>query len=94
VGGRRSVEGSDRLVETVVAPGEEVCAIGLYRAAEGGLALDLSPEGRPLRLFRGGAGPAAAALAGDGRTETVVWIVLAALSLALPAAAFVFVSSR
>ncbi len=86
VGDRREVDRGDRLAESVVPEGEEVCAIGLYRAAEGGVAPDGSPGGRPLRLLRGGGDQAAAALARDGRGHLAAGILLLVLSHALLAA--------
>lgn len=80
LGGRRSVERGDRLLETVVPEGEEVCAIGLYHAAEGGVAPDASPQGRPLRLLRGGSEAAAALLAGDGRGQAAAGLALLVVS--------------
>jgi hypothetical protein len=84
--GDREIDRGDRLAETVVPEGEEVCAIGLYRAAEGGVTPDVSPGGRPLRLLRGGGDQAAAALARDGRGHLATGILLLVLSHALLAA--------
>lgn len=84
--GRRELGGEDRLAETVVPPGAEVCAWGLFHAAEGGIAPDPSPEGRPLRLALGGAAQLAAALAREGRGRTLIALALLAVPHALLAA--------
>ena len=87
VSGRQEGVGrGDRLAERVVAPGDEVCAIGLYRAAEGGVAPDASPGGGALRLLRGDGDAAAAALARDGRAMAFAGLALLVLSHALLAA--------
>ncbi len=92
-GGLGVIPPSARLAETVLGEGDEVCAFGLYRAAEGGLAPDVSPGGKPLLLLRGGGGAAAAALARDGRRE--LWIGLAILLLPHAAlAAFLLARGR
>jgi hypothetical protein len=86
VGGLQEVASGDRLAETVVPDGEEAVAIGLFHAAEGGVAPDPSPAGRPLRLLRGDAASAAAALARAGRREALAGLALLVIPPALLAA--------
>jgi len=86
VAGRQAIERGDRLAETLVPAGAEVCALGLFHAAEGGLAPDPSPNGRPLRLLRGDAATVAAALARDGRGQAALGLALLVIPHALLAA--------
>jgi hypothetical protein len=86
IAGRLAVEPRDRLAETAVAEGAEVCAIGLFHAAEGGVAPDPSPVGRRLRLLRGDAAMVTAALAREGRGRALLGLALLLVPSAVYAA--------
>ncbi|MGZ7039933.1 MAG: ankyrin repeat domain-containing protein, partial [Thermoanaerobaculia bacterium] len=75
------------ILEQIVAPGEQVCAVGKYSAEKNGLVPDLSLD-RRLRLIRGNAAVAADSLGrrtavGLARTVIMIAIVNGALFLVL-----------
>ncbi len=92
VAGRRELAPDDlsgRLAEVAVPEGAQVCALGLFHAAEGGVAPDPSPQGRPLRLIHLVQGDAAA-LAREGRGRIALGLGVLAAGHALLAALLFF----